>query len=481
MRVALSSIVPHGRRRVLSWTACVLASSLLLLLPWLYKLDGKAHADWQQFLGRFHPVVVHLPIGLILLVPLLELAGLFRAPLREAASFVLALSVFACLGAVMLGYLLAYGSGAIGSGVTRHMWAGIWLTIGVMVCALVRPSWISGRAPGLYPVLLGGVLLLMAWGTHQGGSLTHGSNYLTEYLPAPLKRLTSGRTVQARSVADPSSFYGKHIYPILDTNCVACHGDAKVKGGLRVDTYDLLMRGGKEGAVILPGRPDKSILMERITLPAGHKKFMPAEGKPPLTPEQISWIKAWILQGASPTVTSLTGVSIREEPLAAALPPVGDYSGMSGQIVELEKSEGVKIVPVSRQPSDGLILDAMDAAPQFNDAQLAQLDRLAPYIVEVELGKTSVTDSSFATLSKFTHLRSLHLEDTLVTGNGIAKLASLSELAYLNLSGTKVTELTVAPLRSMTNLHHLYLFNTPAQPVAKSAAVASVSSFRSTP
>jgi hypothetical protein len=43
------------------------------------------HADWQQFLGRFHPLVVHLPIGLLVLVPLLEIAGAFRACLREAA------------------------------------------------------------------------------------------------------------------------------------------------------------------------------------------------------------------------------------------------------------------------------------------------------------------------------------------------------------------------------------------------------------
>ena len=50
-------------------------SVALLLLPWLVRLDGKPHADWQQFLGRFHPLVVHVPIGLIVLVPVLEIAG----------------------------------------------------------------------------------------------------------------------------------------------------------------------------------------------------------------------------------------------------------------------------------------------------------------------------------------------------------------------------------------------------------------------
>ena len=50
-------------------------SVALLLLPWILKLDGHPHADWQQFLGRFHPLMVHLPIGLLLAVPVLELAG----------------------------------------------------------------------------------------------------------------------------------------------------------------------------------------------------------------------------------------------------------------------------------------------------------------------------------------------------------------------------------------------------------------------
>ena len=76
----------------------------------------------------------------------------------------------------------------------------------------------------------------------------------------------------------------------------------------------------------------------------------------------------------------------------------------------------------------------------FGDAQLAQFQKFAPYIVEAELGRTAVTNASFDTLGKFTHLRALHLEGTAVTGDGLAKLAPLSQLTYLNLSGTKVTE-----------------------------------------
>src|ERR1700735_1228203 len=105
-----SNIFLQKRLAKLLPIASILAIVTLLLLPLTFKLDGKPHADWQQFLGRFHPLMVHLPIGLILLVPVLELAGRSRPALREAAVFVLSLSLFACVAALVLGYLLAYGS-----------------------------------------------------------------------------------------------------------------------------------------------------------------------------------------------------------------------------------------------------------------------------------------------------------------------------------------------------------------------------------
>ncbi|HUV97494.1 MAG TPA: c-type cytochrome domain-containing protein, partial [Acidobacteriaceae bacterium] len=428
------------------------------------------HADWQQFLGRFHPLAVHIPIGLIVLVPVLEIAGTFRPALREAAGFVLGLGFISCLGTLTLGYLLAYGSGDVGAGVTRHMWGGIALTIGVLICVLARPWWTSGNVPRVYPLLLAGVLLVLGYAAHQGGSLTHGSNYLTAYMPASLKRVLTLGIVTASAPA-PGSFYAKHINPILDENCVSCHGEAKTKGGLRLDSYELLMRGGKHGGVIIPGKPEQSLLLKRVTLPPDHKQFMPAEGKPPLKPEEIAWIRAWILDGASSTAIHVAGVSIHEAPDELPLQPVGDYSAMMPEILQMAKGQGAKLIPVSSKPSDGLILNTVDVASSFGDAQLIQLQKFAPYIVEAELGRTAVTNASFDTLAKFTHLRALHLEGTAVTGDGLQKLAPLSQLTYLNLSGSKLAKTALASLAVMKNLRHVYLYNTPAQPAPAAPAM----------
>ena len=244
-----------------------------------------------------------------------------------------------------------------------------------------------------------------------------------------------------------------------------------MKGGLRVDSYERLMKGGQDGPVIVPGNPERSLLLVRVALPPDHRQFMPAEGKPPLNAEEIGWIRAWVQQGASPTVSTLTGISIRVEPKELPFEPVGDYSGLMPEIEQLEKGQGAKLTPVSAKSSDGLILNTVDVAGSFGDAQLRQFQKFAPYIVEAELGRTLVTNSSFDTLGRFTHLRALHLEGTSVTGDGLAKLAPLSQLTYLNLSGTKVTKAAVAPLDSMKNLRHLYLYNTPVQPAPAAEAM----------
>lgn len=287
--------------------ASVLGCVALLLMPEVFRLDGRAHGEWLQFLGRFHSVVVHLPIGLILLVPLLEVAGRARPAMRETAGLVLWLTVPACIGATILGFLLAYGSGDAGARMTRHMWGGIALTIAVVLCAALRDAWIAGTVRVVYPTLLAGAILLLVWATHQGGSLAHGDGYLTEHAPVAIKQLPELWRPREPVLAAPGSVYAVQIQPIFNAKCVSCHGVSKVKGKLRLDSYDRLMRGGQDGASVNPGNAAKSLLFHRITLPAGDKKYMPSDGKPALTAGEILLIKAWIDEGASPTAASVKG------------------------------------------------------------------------------------------------------------------------------------------------------------------------------
>lgn len=450
------------------WIVTGCAGIFILLLPFLFPLDGRSHADWLQFLGRFHPLLVHLPIGFIVLWPVLEILGTKRPALREAAGFVLQLALATCLAAILFGLLLAYGSGVIGTTVTRHMRGGIALALELLLALALRHTWLTSQRSYRYFILLTAAVITLAWTAHQGGSLTHGSDYLTQYMPRTLRNVVAPSAVSSH----PESFFARHIFPVLDTKCVACHGTNKEQGGLRLDSYESLMAGGKDGIVIAPRNPDGSLLLKKVTLPPSDPHFMPAEGRTPLTPDEIARVRAWVQAGASPEARTVPGIFVaedREEPP----PPVGDYSALMGEIRQMQQGQAAKLVPVSASPSDGLILRTTDVAASFDDAQLQKFQRFAPFIVEAELGRTSVTDASVVTLVQFKNLRALHLEGTAVTGTTLGKLSSLSQLSYLNLSETKVTSEELAPLKRMPNLRHLYLFGTPAEPKATDSGVRS--------
>jgi hypothetical protein len=440
------------------WIVAAGAGTFILLLPRLFPLDGRPHADWLQFLGRFHPLLVHLPIGLILLWPLLEIVGMKRPALREAAGLVLQLAVATCLAAILFGLLLAYGSGEIGTTVTRHMRGAIALALELLLALAIRHSWLAGHRLRWYFILLAATVATLAWTAHQGGSLTYGSDYLTRYMPRVLRDLLAPSAISSH----PASFFARHIFPVLDTKCVACHGTNKEQGGLRLDSYESLMAGGKDGIVIAPRDPDASLLLKKVTLPPSDPHFMPADGRPPLTADEIARIRAWVQSGASPEAVGVPGMFFAED-REEAPQPVGDYSALMNEIRQMQQSQGAKLVPVSANPSDGLILRTTDVGASFGDAQLEKFQRFAPFIVEAELGRTSVTDASVETLIQFKNLRVLHLESTAVAGRTLGKLSSLSQLSYVNLSATRVTSEVLASLKSMPNLRHLYLFETPAE------------------
>lgn len=455
----------HSRR---VWAALGGVTVLVLLSLLFVPLNGQTHADWLQFFGRFHPLLVHLPIGLIVLLPVLEILGMRRPALRETAGLVLQFALATVLIAIVFGVLLAYGSGESGSTVTRHLRGGVLLALELLISVALRRTWLEEQHTRAYYTLLGVVLITLTWTAHQGGSLTYGSGYLTRYMPPALKRVVAPSAVSSH----PNSFFAKHIFPVLDTKCVSCHGTNKEQGGLRLDSYESLMAGGKDGIVIAPRNPDGSLLLKKVTLPPSDPHFMPAEGRAPLTPDEIARLHAWVLAGASPEARNVPGIFIAGDEEEAPS-PVGDYSALMPEIQQMQQSQGAKLVSVSAKPSDGLILRTTDVAASFDDAQLAKFQRFAPFIVEAELGRTAVTDDSISTLVQFKNLRALHLEGTAITGRTLGKLSSLSQLAYLNLSATKVTSDSLAPLKSMPNLRHVYLFNTPAEPASADNAVRS--------
>lgn len=101
--------------------------------------------------------------------------------------------------------------------------------------------------------------------------------------------------------------YAKDIQPIFDNSCVKCHKAAyekagrirKPKAGLRMDTYDFVMKGSEDGVVVKPGNPEDSSAYKLTTLARDHEDAMPPEDKAdPLTDAQKKLLYDWIKGGA---------------------------------------------------------------------------------------------------------------------------------------------------------------------------------------
>jgi cytochrome c553 len=97
----------------------------------------------------------------------------------------------------------------------------------------------------------------------------------------------------AQDEAAGATFFRTHIQPILADSCWRCHGSAKQRAGLRLDSRAGVLHGG-HSAIVVPGDPDKSRLMAALSYEDDDLQ-MPPDGK--LTDQQIADIATWIRLG----------------------------------------------------------------------------------------------------------------------------------------------------------------------------------------
>ena len=252
--------------------------------------------DFLYFLGRFHVLVLHLPIGIVLIAIVLDFIARrprFR-PLAAASAFLWGAAALTAIVTAMLGYLHYLEGGFAGNTAIIHMVLGTSTAVGSALVWILRT-----REVVLPRVLHDGIaavlLLLIVLTGHYGGNLTHGSEYLLEYAPTPIRALAGlpPRRPPVTVLAEAEIFLDV-IHPMFRARCTGCHNNDRRRAGLSLMSYEALRRGGEYGSVVLAGRPESSELYRRISLPAHDEAFMPAEGNTPLTPEQVDLVRWWI-------------------------------------------------------------------------------------------------------------------------------------------------------------------------------------------
>ncbi len=481
----------------------IIVCAAMLLMPGLVGPPAEnVYPDIVRFLGRFHPVILHLPIGMLVLALLLEFGSIFTRKESPALQSTLFFTAVTSVVSVLAGFLLYQSDDfSDSSSLTLHLWGGIAFSCLCILTFLVKAWTDSGAsAAWLYKVLLVTTSGVMAFASHEGASLVHGSDYLGKYAPEPLREILGGKPIEDKKPDNAGDapvaetlVYQDIVAPMLEEKCWKCHKADKVKGKLRMDTYELLVKGGKEGSALDIGHAEKSNLIIRMELDIKDEERMPPDEKPGLKPEEIAVIKWWINAGAKPDLTlaaanpppdiAATIAKLKPNATKTAAPapapatttndaPSADTSkertSILASINELQKSfPGA--AQFESQASNDVHFTAVSMRGTFSDKDAQKLASLAAHLTSVDLTATLVTDASLAHLTSASKLKTLRLGETKITNASIASIIGFSSLESLNLFGSEVTDEAIQQLAALKNLKNLYLWRSKVTPAGVEA------------
>jgi uncharacterized membrane protein len=425
------------------------------------------------FIGRLHPLLVHLPIGIILLAILLQALSVRRsyAGLKPAADLSLLLGVCCAALSCGTGWLLSQTGDYDPALVAVHQWMAISLTVLSALLYLLLRGRPVGRWEGM---LMAVVLLLLVLTGHWGGSLTHGPGYLTAGLTPEKSQPT------LRPVADiPSAVvYTAMVQPLLHDNCYGCHSSSRVRGGLRLDAPDWILRGGKDGPVIVAGQAAASLLVKRIELPLDNDHHMAPKDKGQLSPVEIRLLRWWIDKGASfdkpvnrfPRDTGMDvvwqafhsgmagpvgGVPVMN--VADSDLPMGPAPQAPVEAVRRLRAGGALVLPIAQGSN---YLEVSWLGDTVGEDVLKAIPMLKDQLVSLKCSFVSTGDGLVTAAAACPRLVRLWLDHTRITGANLGELRTLVNLKYLNLTGTMVGVGDVAKLKGLPKLSALYLYQT---------------------
>ena len=445
---------------------------LLCLLPLIPVPEDGAN-EFLAAIGRFHPLVVHFPIALLLVLLLLELAGRTGAdaPSNKALHLVRRLALAATGAAILAGFLLYLSGEYQGRLVRQHLWGGVGVGLLYLVAIWFRRKTGGSNGKGRrYLVVLALANILLVYTGHKGGQLTHGVNYLTELWPEILGTAAGAdnRPVEELLV------YEDVLNPLLDKHCNNCHNSGKAKGGLVLTSLPAILAGGKSGKpMIVPETPGSSELLARVKLPKDHEDYMPPDGKPALPPEAVDLLEWWIGKGAGTELTLGEGM---EDPgfadkVTGFLPEVARIRRRQVRDRKEREEIAAKLLPLADRlglvaapdpDTDSLYFGISMKLPSepVHDKTLLKLEPYYHAISKISLVGSEITDEALHTLSLMPNLRRVFLNKTCVTGEGLLFLSQLPQLELLNLSHSDLDDRGVLYLMRFPALEKVFLFHT---------------------
>lgn len=433
---------------------------------------GENLPDILTFFGRFHPLVVHLPIGFLLMAVLVQFSTKWPkfSPLQTYVSYLWGIGALSALLAVIFGYMLSLSGDYDEDTLFWHKWVGVFVFL-----TSLSLFYLSKKFENINNTLLSGLVLLvlgsLIYTGHLGGNLTHGSTYLLEYAPNPIRGLAGlpPKAIPRKKVTtlDSADVFLDIVQPMLNNKCTSCHNNSKKKGDLLLTSYQAILKGGENGEIIIPGNAEASELFRRITLPEEHDDFMPSEGKRPLSEMEVDLLAWWIDLGA----LSEGNVS-QLSPEKGILATINGYLGLDKNSLFNKKVLPPKVELLDSLRNSGFVINRLMKDNQYLEANFSLSERaisssnidlllqLKDQLIWLNLSNSGVKDLHLESLGELENLVKLNLSRNTLSDIGIQHLSKLKNLESLNLYNTQVSERVVDIVSKMTRLKTIYLWNT---------------------
>ncbi|WP_296704521.1 c-type cytochrome domain-containing protein [Algoriphagus sp.] len=420
--------------------------------------------------GRFHPILVHLPIGILAFgIILVFLSKKGSTQYLESIRLAFLLGGVAAVFSSISGFLQYQNEGFSWDTVQFHLIFG-WATV-LASFWLYYEAKKSTSFPEKFKLKSSGLFALMLFTGHLGGNITHGEEYLIEVLPPELQSLLGFEKEPEKGLVLPEqgweqlAYYDQVIQPIINQNCKSCHNPKNLKGELDLTSYEALIKGGEDGSILTSGNADQSALYSRLILPKDDEDHMPPKEKRQPEKEAIELIKAWVELGGN-TSSKLGDANIKMEILEPFFHrmekpfyPEISVEKVSDESMAQLKSEGF-FAELTSENSNWLTVSCINFQ-DFKDQNWTLLNPIKNQLVYLDLSGTQITDQILDSLQTLPNLTVLKLNRTAISGSKLEGLNSLKHLKHLYINKTQIETDGIKSLDNHPSLEKVFAYDTP--------------------
>ncbi len=432
-------------KRILDYAifTCVILLTFFLVFEQYLEMPGLV--GW---LGRWHPLVLHFPIVLILVT-------VFQYWRKDNSfNWYLNLTTFLTLITAITGFILSLEGSAKGNLILTHQWLGVSVAY-----LMVIWYWVNQNDQERYlpPILIQGILVVMIIVTgHYGGMVTHGNDFLS---------LSDNDKAPITAMPDDPFVFAHIIQPILNGKCVKCHNSNKAKGELILSDMESINNGGKSGAIIDRNDYGKSMLLASILSPIEEEGHMPPKEEEQLSGDEITLISSWVTNGASVDIKfsdldiSNPGYAIMDKLIAdSKIYRWSDLPDISEEEISKLSSNYIRILRFYNRSNALQII--VYPHKNYKSSEISKLRSIADNIIELSFSGIQIQDQELDLISLCRNLEKLNLSKTGVDDEGVNSLKNLDKLIELKIYDTNISGKALDRITEYPELSRLYVYNT---------------------